>query len=378
MPLIYIDADHTYEDLNKLRKYNICSECGEYLSIFRDGDGKVFLACHEWPRSHHEGIEREASPFEQTGIESLNIEARRKIMTEQIGEEKTTALDKYMGVTSLTRDEAKEILRTVYPDAPETEMARAMILCANYGLNPLMGHVFLIPFKKKDKAGKVIGESWATVMGIKATRLLGNRKGAVSYTDDTPRLMTRAEQEKIYGKVQEGQICAITKCKDPATGAEVSGYGKWRVGDTFQGGDKGNSPENMAFIRSERQALDRLRPGEMPEQVEVMDERYIPKVEAPVIEAKAEAPPGAIDAESKVVEGPALETQPDAAAAGAFKAPVPNSLDDLLMTMRECNWQASELGQFINVTKGWKMAMYGDLNADQIKETIAYIKANPK
>jgi len=37
---------------------------------------------------------------------------------------------------------------------------------------------------------------------------------------------------------------------------------------------KGNTKANMAFIRSERNALDRLFAGEMPQGVEIIDEEY--------------------------------------------------------------------------------------------------------
>lgn len=283
---VWEDENHTYEDLKELKKWNVCAECLGSLALFMDPEsGVTFLVCNDYYRTFHEGIIREASPYQKEGLQSLTLDERRKIVTSQIGEEKTTALDKYIGVTSLTRDQAKEILTTIWPKAPGNEITKAMILCASYGLNPLMGHVFLIPFKDK----------WATVMGIKANRLIASRKGTISYIDDTPRLMTEAEQVKIFGKKQTGQICAITKIKDPDTGAEASGYGRWPEKESPYGMDKGNSPENMSFIRSERQALDRLRPGEMPVGVEVMDERYMPAPEE-------KAPEGVVEAEAKVVE----------------------------------------------------------------------------
>jgi len=275
MSPIFESETRTRDDLEKLRKTNVCAVCGAWLNVFLDKDtGLAFVACHDWLRTHHEGIMREASPFQQKGLESLTIVERRKIMTQQHGEKTSTALEKYHGVTSLTKPEALEILQSVFPNAPEKEMTRAVLLCTSYSLNPLMGHVFLIPFKKRDKAGKVTGEEWATVLGIKAKRLLASRRHPISYVDDTPRLMTEEEQKKIYGKVDESHICTITVLKNPATGAEARGYGKWERGKEPYGTDKGNSAENMAFIRSESQALDRLCPGEMPVGVEVIDETY--------------------------------------------------------------------------------------------------------
>lgn len=210
-------------------------------------------------------------------------------MNQELGEAKTKALAKYEGVVSLTKAQAKEILVAVFPNAPEPEITRACILCASYGLNPLMKHVFLIPFKKKGTEEK----TWATVIGIKAKRLLASRRGSYSYVDNTPRVMTDEEQRRIFGETYSDKIMVITKVKDPATGAEVPGYGAWPTNSEPYGTDKGNSQFNMAAIRSESQALDRLRPGEMPVGIEVVPE-----------EVAEEAVDTAIDVEFKVKEEP--------------------------------------------------------------------------
>lgn len=206
-------------------------------------------------------------------------------MEQEYGKEMTTALDKYIGVVSLTKPQAKEILQAVYPEAPGDEIARAVLLCASYGLNPLMKHVFLIPFNK----GKS-NETWATVIGIKAKRLLASRRGNYSYVDNTPRVMTEAEQKGIFGEVYGDKVMVITKVKDPATGAEAPGYGAWPKNTEPYGTEKGNSKFNMAAIRSESQALDRLRPGEMPVGVEVVSEEVAEAaIEAEYREVKEEA-----------------------------------------------------------------------------------------
>ena len=273
------------EKLYELRKKNRCKVCGGWLNVFVGDDGKAFLACNDWHRTHHDGIEREASRYEKEGLDSLNIETRREIMEQEYGSKMTTALDKYMGVVSLTKPQAKEILQAVYPEAPDDEIARAVLLCASYGLNPLMKHVFLIPFNK----GKS-NESWATVIGIKAKRLLASRKGSYSYVDNTPRVMTDQEQKTIFGEVYADKIMVITKLKDPATGAEAPGYGAWPKAQDPYGIDKGNSQFNMAAIRSESQATDRLRPGEMPVGIEVMPEEVAEAaIEAEYTEVKEEA-----------------------------------------------------------------------------------------
>jgi hypothetical protein len=221
MPIYEEEGRLTKDALLDLRKRNKCKECGGMLNVFLDMEsGKAFLACNDWQRTHHEGIEREASRYEKEGLASLNIPTRREIMDQDYGREKTKALDMYMGVVSLTKPQAREILQAVYPKAPDDEIARAVLLCASYGLNPLMKHVFLIPFNKgKDN------ETWATVIGIKAKRLLASRRGSYSYVDNTPRVMTEQEQRTTFGEAFTDRLWVITKLKDPATGAEAVGYG---------------------------------------------------------------------------------------------------------------------------------------------------------
>lgn len=229
--------------------------------------GRAFLACWDWLRSHHEGISREALEYEP------DIVTRRELMVEDLGQAKTTKLIKYQGVVSLTKVQAMEILMTIWPDAPEMEVLKAAMVCHQYGLNPLMKHVFLIPFKRREK-GIIVGEDWVTVIGIKANRLIAHRCGDFSYLDDTPRVMTEDEQKRIFGSVDSTKIWAITQLRD-AKGNEAPGYGFWPLSETPHGAEKGNTKTNMAFIRSERNAMDRLFAGEMPQGVEVIDEDYV-------------------------------------------------------------------------------------------------------
>jgi len=341
---IYESENKTRENLERIRKTNVCAVCGAILNIYLDRDtGKVYVACWDYLRTHHEGIIREASSYEQKGLEALNIKSRREIMNKQFGEEKTTALEKYMGVTSLTRDQATEIMQQVYPKAPELEMKRAVLLCVSYSLNPLMGHVFLIPFKGKE------GVSWVTVLGIKAKRLLASRRRPISYVDDTPRLMSEEEQRKIYGRVFNDYICAITVLKDPATGASTRGYGRWLKTENVYGVEKGNSAENMAFIRSESQALDRLCPGEMPVGVEVIDEQYAkePIIEGEFAESKEDKKQPAkkkpeVKEPAAAQEAPAEATSPISPQAPKGKLPT----------------TADELYERIALAKGWKNTTY--------------------
>jgi len=274
MSPIYESEEYSRAKLQELRRANLCSECGGRLDVFMDFDKNLaFLACADWRSTHHEGIEREASVYEQEGLASLNIATRREMMTQDLGREKATRLMKYEGTATLTRVQAMEILKTIWPDAPEIEQIKAAMLCARYSFNPLMKHVFLISFKRRE-GGEVVGEDWVTVIGIKAKRLLASRRGSYSYTDGTPRVMTEDEQKRTFGKVEPEKLWVITKGKDPATGAEAVGYGFWPKDTEPKGTGKGNSKFNMAAIRSESQFLDRLRPGEMPQGVGVIDAEY--------------------------------------------------------------------------------------------------------
>lgn len=293
--LLYESATITREDLEKKRKANVCAVCGGWLNMFLDNfsedpqkRGKAFVACADWLRTHHEGIQHEATEYQQKGIESLNILARREVMEKQFGEGKAIAIRRFEGLTTLTKDEAKEILVTIWPKATGPELYKAMTICAQYGLNPLMRHLYMIPFKEGGGEAKLV-----CVMGIGANRLIASRKHQYSYVDDTPRMMTEDEEKRRYGEVDNTKFRAITKLKDTKTGAEASGYGEWPRAKEPYGTDKGNSKANMAFIRSERQALDKLYPADMPgSDIPVVDENYI-NGEARVLEDEPEPAPEA-------------------------------------------------------------------------------------
>ena len=212
----------------------------------------------------------------------------------------TVAIEKYRDQTQLTKEQAKEIIQTLWPKAPVTEVTKAMWLCSTYGLNPLMRHVFLIPFKNR-KTGV---DDWALILGIQATRMIVKRAGDYSYVDDTPRVMTNEEQTVIFGEVQGNKIWAITKLKDRHGNVAV-GYGFWPRNESPYGEEKGNTTFNMAFIRSERQALDRLSAGRIPIDVKVMDESYIP-VEGEEVNAVT----GEIAESSSVTEAEVIPTTP--------------------------------------------------------------------
>ena len=168
---------------------------------------------------------------------------------------------------NITKEQAAYLLHSIWPKAPETEVIKAAILCKQYGLNPLMRQIYLIEF----------GKDWAIVIGIRATRQIAQqalKKRDIRYSYfDGPRVMSEEEQKKIRGKVETAKILAVTYLKDNY-GNIYPGYGFWPADKVPYGSDKGNDALNMAFIRSERNALDKLAPGELPD-IETADDTYI-------------------------------------------------------------------------------------------------------
>lgn len=233
---------------------------------------------------------------------------RRVAMVEQQTTEVSKALSTYQKKAVLTQVEATMVLKTIWPDAPTEEVTKAAILCKDFGLHPLMKHVFLIPFKET-KTGNV---NWSIILGISATRLMASRRGPVEYLDMSPRIMSEDEERKVNGKRDTEKVWAITHVRNPLTGASAFGVGWWGTRAGVYGQDKGNTQENMAKIRSERQALDRLFPGDMPydASIEVMDEKYAPTIEV----------------EGKVIEKETGEIKESPAPAPAQESPVGTAL----------------------------------------------------
>ncbi len=259
-------------EVKKIRLRQVCAVCGGKLWEYWDADRQQsFIACKEnWEHGDktHEGL---AKPYRDLG--DLNVAAQKEEL-QKVGT--STSLAKYTGRRELARHETKEIIESLFPEAPAIEQERAILTCVSYHLNPLNKHVFLIPFNRRDRQGNVIGKDWSLVIGIKAKRLLASRRGPFSYIDNTPRVMTGGEQSQILGTNDfPDRLWVIVKLQDPKTGAIAVGYGFWLNADRVKGDNKGNTAFNMASIRAESQALDRLRPGEMPETVEAVDEDVV-------------------------------------------------------------------------------------------------------
>ena len=182
-------------------------------------------------------------------------------------------------VTGLTPAMAVAIFKRQYPGVPEAEIMKAGLICYNYKLFPYGNQVFIIPFQKKDKDTNRYIETWVTVIGIKGLREIAKNTGnRFSYLNgDGPRVMTQEEETQIYGSPDPTYIRAIVKIKNDRN--EVfPGYGNFKRSDTPYGSDKGNTGFNMAFIRAERNAIDRMAPGALPD-ADIIDESF---VDAPV------------------------------------------------------------------------------------------------
>ena len=313
----YYPEDSSGDNLRKLIRENVCAECGRQLYAYLDEDNKTYIAC---PTPGHEGITKEYQPskWAEAGLDSLTHEAKEETMVQDLGEPTTRALvAKGLPLSGqLTRPQAREIVMEIWKDAPEIEVYKATALCADFGLHPLMRHIYLIKYNRYNRDRQIIGEDWSIQLGIGATRLIAHRQHRFGYKDDTPRRMTKEEGEKILGddyKPNEN-IYAITRLIDMDTKAEVTGVGAYgnREKDP-KGMEKGNTRLNMACIRSERKAIDREYPAEMPTGYEVYDERY------------ADTPSGKVDTTSgEIVEEPL----PDGVVEGEFTETAPSGTPD--------------------------------------------------
>lgn len=185
---------------------------------------------------------------------------------EEHGKTTGTALAQLPTSGALTQPQAMHILKLVYPNVPEDEIIRCAIFCRDFGLHPLAREVYIIPF----------GDKFSMVVGIPASRKLAhNLKGEFSYLDDTPRAATEEEIIKQFGKDSEeakSNLISVTKLQGEGGNLAI-GFGLYPKADKPKGTDKGNSQRNMANIRSERPAMDRL-PGKPMPRVDVIDERY--------------------------------------------------------------------------------------------------------
>jgi hypothetical protein len=284
MPPITEDKITHDEMMIRQRKGFLCAECNALLTVCWGGAfgyDSYILRCSK--DVNHTGIAKKAELSALQTPDELQIgygrlaKIRRSKLEKEIGKEKGTALAPYAGKGYLTKIEAREIIATIWPEAVKEAPAvveRAIMLCAQYGANPLRKHLFLVPYKNQE--GR---RTWEIIEGIDFARIAVRRKIEYSYLDDTPRIMTEEEETRIYRKLDPNKVRAICRLKDLKNGAIYPGYGECN-GSGIKGLDKGNSAENMSMIRAERSALKRMAPDALPDDVQTMDTStmQIPKV----------------------------------------------------------------------------------------------------
>ena len=307
----YYPEDQSEENLKKIRLNNVCAECGRQLNLFLDkgtkiGEkGRIYVACSG---GVHEGIAREYQP----PVEDYRSNIRKEVeLEEKHGRETSRALATIPKQGQLTQSQAMTILKLQYPGIPDNDIVKTAIFCKDFGLHPLANEVFIIPFKKKwkDNSNKWHEETrHSMVVGIPASRKMAHAlKGDFSFLDDTPRAATEEEIIKQYGKDSDeakDNIISVTKLEGVG-GNKAIGFGLYPKSESPYGMDKGNTRRNMANIRSERQGIDRLPGGVMP-QVEVLDAKYtvIPEV------GKVDTATGEV-VEEPAIEGEATEIPPE-------------------------------------------------------------------
>ncbi len=258
----YYPEDQSEENLEKIRRSNVCAECGRRLAVFFIiGDKRRYIACSG---QVHEGIARE---YKQPREDYQSNIRREMKLEDEHGRETAVALRDIPKQGQLTQPQATSVLNLIYPDATTIEIERCAIFCRDFGLHPLANEVYLIPFKGKN----------VMVVGIAANRKMAHAlKGDFSFLDDTPRAASEEEIVKQYGKDSEeaeDNIISVTKLEGIG-GNKAIGFGLWPKSDKPYGMDKGNSKRNMANIHSERQGIDRL-PGKAIPQYEVVDTAYV-------------------------------------------------------------------------------------------------------
>jgi hypothetical protein len=374
----------THEEMQKRARRDTC-QCGGNLTVaWSAKDNCYILRCAE-SLEHSDFVRpHKIKNYDLPGYNMPGVSRRKeKEMMKVYGEEKTKAMVRAAGgniIATLTQKGAADMLAVLYPKASaspsgKAAIVKAALVCRDYGLNPAMDHLFLIEF----------GGAWAVVRGIKASRLICGREKSYGYIDDTPRIMTTDEQMRIYGEVDDKSLVTICKLKD-RDGNTFSGYGKWPKNTKPYGTEKGNSMFNMSAIRAERQALDKLNPGAMPADVDVVDERFVEhpsKVTVTEVEPEAkrleEAAEEPIPAEDEPVEdtGP-FEPPPMPPPAPAVKneSPVTKELtNQIYALLKNANISLPEMGERIRKELKFEgISALKDLKMWQADEVKQYLK----
>jgi hypothetical protein len=301
--MIYETAEN---NLERMRKQNVCAECGRRLYIYLDMEmHRRYLSC---PNLNHQGIAREYQPAKE-----LNIKAQREELEKTMTTEKAQGITKYTGLQIMTEAAARDIVSTIWPEAPAPMQKRAMMICRDYNINPLLpNQIHMLKFKQmvydNNKKMKIWNGNydWELVIGIGLTRIKAARRMRYSYMDFSPRAMTDDEQMKINGKIDKTRIWRVCILKNQY-GDTFYGVGSWPVGKAVKGEDNGNTPEHMGDIHAEKNAVDKMCPELLPPDLRVIDEKFEEAPKVTVSEVKTA--PVTIEGMTVSVDGEIIQAE---------------------------------------------------------------------
>ncbi len=314
--------------IEETAKKSACGICGTQLEVNHDGqDWNIYCPkCRTFDgalmpikgnRQTIWRLQQMASP------ERLEVERELKgerDMTQALGPVRSQALAHYMRRdVVITEASAQQIVTTIWPDAmmeAPAVVARAIILCHQYNLNPALKDLAIVPYWNKEK-GK---NDWEILLQIEANRKMAQSIAWYEYLDETPHMMSADDEIKFFGAVDKTQARSITRLKGK-DGRVYVGAGQCALNASIKGADKGNSTANMSQIRSERRALKRLCP-DLPDDVQVIDAAYMTDV---VVSDETPAEPSEAELRELGAEAEA-EAEADSAAEvpeGSYTLPFP-------------------------------------------------------
>jgi hypothetical protein len=192
------------------------------------------------------------------------------------------------GVNLIKRDYAIFSLRNIWKGVTDEALKRGAAIAVRYQLDPFLKELVMMKFVNKDTQET----TWDPVLSIVATRKIAGKNGTRhwSYVDG-PRLMSPDEIKNVYqDEAPQNAIIGLTTIE--FNGCKYPGYGVVYRNETIRE-MKGHSRANAAMIRSERAALDRAFPRELPDVDVVEGVDWDATVDAETIKR------GAIEAQAK-------------------------------------------------------------------------------
>jgi len=272
-------------------------------------------------------------------------------------------------VLEARRDRAIEDLKIFYKDAPLPDVWKAAALIGFHGYSP--ENVYLIPYKN-NKTGTT---DWSIVVSIKGKResvvKAGNRGLNYTYGADMfPRIMNAEEKIRAFGKNDATKVSAICRISD-SLGNIVVGYGHFGKTESMKGTDKGNTPENMAMIRAEARALEKLpNVKALPHGVEVVSDEYI-EAECSIIENPAqevfEPPPAQPQAQINTVD-----TTPDSQENDSMECPIHQGYFFQEKGNGKSKWLAHPIEDDDRFPKGWCNKTKADNLAEEAEKVVTF------